>query len=991
MQWVNKSIGLMCLAIIIGVLVGSVVSAATFDNRLKSYDEETKTLIIDDNFGLGGDLVKVKLEENTYICGVECSAILNVTIYKDDDNFLSDLVFEQVEGGGGVSDYKFEYISGYSDMIVDDFVKDCSNEKDVGHCIRKITGTHTEKIPIWSEFNPERKLPIGDYVIKLTGKKRKDATIDWIPTFYGEEITQWAYWASTDPAVYWRFNEADGANSANDTLGLKNLTLLDLLQTGFATGKLANSFNATTTNGNEVLNASGGSQFAFGTNDFTIAYWFNGTAGAGEFNVIRTEKTQAQGWAINRVNPNKMLFIANGTVIDTSTKIIFNELWNRVIWVREGTGSNEFKIYINNENTDNATLATDILNDTGNFTIQGSFEGYSIDDLQIYNNYGWSVADVEEDWNSGAGREANDTGEFAGTISLNLPANAIQQLSGIVTFNCSSTGGSSNAINVSLYLDGLINTTSTGNATTLEVSQTLTGIGVGSHNWTCTSRNEQNNFGETTNRTFEITNFAENSQTFNLTTYESSRETFVINVSFNSTEFPVSTATLNYNGTGYAGSTSDMGDNKSYTTSVVAPAFDSIQNVSFYWSFILTNITGANHFNSTLGNNQTVDVINASILDKPYNIQFLNFTTYDQDNLTQITTSISSTLRYGISTIIQNLSYQDNTGGNYTTSFGFNASHLTFLVSGNLEFTKADYVTNNYVFPQQFVSNSTTNISVYLLNSSHSTSFIVQVKDSSFDNVVGATVEIQRFYPSTNTWITIESKETNVEGKTIGHFVVEDVNYRFLVYVGGSLILTSTPTLIFCEESPCTITLRLPDTTGSPFDIFEPLDSYTSTLIYSSDTETFTFTYADTNTTTQGGRLRIIRTDLGVASNVEICNELDGSGTGVLTCDISSEINGTYIATGFSNRTVDENRVTERIAIRKIRDIVTEIGVDGLLWSGILFISIVLLWLFSPAMAIIASIFSLIAITLLGLVVIPPLSLFALIAIAGVLLWIITR
>ena len=78
--------------LLLGIFLISLTSALTFDNRLRSYDESTETIIIDDNFGIGGDLVKVQLMENTYTCLTECHAILNITIYNDDDNFLSNLI-----------------------------------------------------------------------------------------------------------------------------------------------------------------------------------------------------------------------------------------------------------------------------------------------------------------------------------------------------------------------------------------------------------------------------------------------------------------------------------------------------------------------------------------------------------------------------------------------------------------------------------------------------------------------------------------------------------------------------------------------------------------------------------------------------------------------------------------------------------------------------------------------------------------------------------
>lgn len=972
-----------------GLFLVSFASALEFDNRLKSYDSETETVIINDNFGFGGDLVKVQLIDNTYVCGTECSAIINITIYSDEDNFLTDLVFEQIRGSSGISNHEFEFISSYDTIIVNDYTKDCSNREESEllivpvFCERVLSGTHEEQVAVWATFDPERKLPIGNYVVKITGNKKWSDTIDWIPTFYGEEIRQWAFWAPVAPTTVWEFNEIGTALTVADTLGLNDLTILDSTLSSFGIGKLNNALNLT---GNGVrATANNSDEFAFDTGDFTLAMWVNITSG-GSADYMKTDSSLATGWGVVRETGSKVSFGTGGLPIGTTVDIAADSTWHRVVFVREGTGSNQFKVYLDNDNQVNATLANNLSYNTGTINLSAPNGDAWADDFQFYKGYAWTVADVDFDYNGGTGREA---GNATITINLNSPADAISLLPAPVSFNCSAIG-LVNIINVTLYLDGVVNSTTSGNSSIIELSESVSNIGIGTHNWTCTSRAEDNTFDQVTNRTFTISEFVENSQTFNALTYETSLEAFVINVSFNSSEFPVSTATLNYNGTGYTGTTSDTGDNKSYSTSLNVPELDISKNISFYWAFVLTNATGNNYFNSTI-NNQSSGIINASILNNPYTIPFINFTTYDQDTLTQLTSKISNTFGYGISSIIQELSYSDQTESTSSFEYAFDPPHLDYIIEGDLLFTKANYVDNNYVLLQQTITNATTNISIYLLNSSRSASFIIQLRDSAFDNVAGAIIESQRFYPSTNTWVTVESFKTNIEGKTIGHFVLEDVNYRFLVYVDTVLVLTSTPTLVFCEETPCTINLQLPSTTDSAFANFENLDDYTSNLVYDKTTETFTFSYIDAESGTQGGRLRVVRTSLGVASNVEICDDVDGSGTGILTCDISSETNGTYIASGYSNRTTDEDRLTERIAIAKVRDIVSELGIDGLLWSAILFISIALLFLISPAVGIVGSIFALIGIFLLGLVSIQPLSLFALISVAAILLWVITR
>ncbi len=988
-----------------GLFLVSFASALELDNRITDYNISTKEVIIKNALGLGKELVRANLQtaQTERVIdrgdGVYQKVAEIKYSYLDEDvsKYINSIEFTNNFNSNTIQrDYKLKYRNQTSSITKPIYTNDCNTLiNNDGSSYQVCTSAGTSEIPIydWVEFTDKSEIPEGDNTIGIFVDVVRGESTEFIPDIAGEKVIQWATWTeglNNGLKVYYTLNESDG-NRANSVDGsINNATLLstNLFE---AIAKIGGGLQS---NGAGRLNASG---ILKGEANITIAYWFkkDNSANANHGWIGATEE-----WRHNYNNCAQSSTAEIGITINNECHNIAGsddpagDGWEHIAVAVDGVTGNR-TYFINGVALDNfmGNTFTDLninlyLMAYGDNEIGTAGTSFHLDEFGLWNRT-LTNSEVSDLYNGGTGITFAPIPVIP-NITLNLPTDGHEQITRGLTFNCSATSTIENVVNVSLYLDGLINSTTTGNAATLELSQSVNGINTGQHNWTCTSRSQSNYFGETTNNTFTIKDFVENSQTFNASTYETSLEAFVINVSFNSSEFPVSTATLNYNGTGYTGTTSDTGDNKSYSTSLNVPELDISKNISFYWAFVLTNSTGNNYFNSTI-NNQSSGIINASILNKPYTIPFINFTTYDQDTLTQITSKISNTFGYGISSIIQELSYSDQTDGNSSFEYAFDPSHLDYIIEGDLLFTKANYVDNNYVLLQQTITNDTTNISIYLLNSSRSASFIIQLRDSAFDNVAGAVIESQRFYPSTNTWVAVESFKTNIEGKTIGHFVLEDVNYRFLVYVDTVLVLTSTPTLVFCEETPCTINLQLPSETDSAFANFENLDNYTSNLVYDKTTETFTFSYIDAESGTQGGRLRVVRTSLGVASNVEICDDIDGSGTGILTCDISSETNGTYIASGYSNRTIDEDRLTERIGIAKVRDIVSELGIDGLLWSAILFISIALLFLISPAVGIVGSIFALIGIFLLGLVSIQPLSLFALISVAAILLWVITR
>ena len=79
--------------------------------------------------------------------------------------------------------------------------------------------------------------------------------------------------------------------------------------------------------------------------------------------------------------------------------------------------------------------------------------------------------------------------------------------------------------------------------------------------------------------------------------------------------------------------------------------------------------------------------------------------------------------------------------------------------------------------------------------------------------------------------------------------------------------------------------------------------------------------------------------------------------------------------------------VTNTLIIQKIRDIVSEIGTDGLIWTFFLILGIVMVGLYKPAVAITVTIGGIIFIGILGLASIPIVSIIAIIVMGGFLLW----
>lgn len=908
----------------IGLFLISFASAATFDNRIRSYDDKTETIIIDDNFGFGGDLVKVQLIDNTYFCGTECSAIWNVTIYNDEDNFLTDLEFEIVNGHGGISSHKFEVVTGYDTIIVNDYVKDCRGVEEGESCPMVVSGSHEEQVPIWTTFNPERKLPVGNYIIKLTGKKNWEDSLDWVPTYYGKEIRQWAFWASTSPTSYYNFNEVNGSTQALDFIGLNPLTVNTTIA-GFGPGKLANGYSPTTLPAGGVgLNSSTGvSEFVLDENDFTFSYWINGTSNSGSSGIMDHDPSSATGWGINRLtNGLKNGFQNNGAVILNTTELNDGN-WHNVVWVREGLGSNEFKVYVDNINQQNATFNVNISDSAAPLNIGiSNVLVVQLDDLQIYNGFAWSVSDVNFSYNNGAGREANITIPGTIDITLNSPADNTFSTVADITFNATGLPTSINITNATLILsDKGTGATVTEDFITIDHTLTndsifnLTSIALNTYSWNVLFCGTQNS--GVTNCSVAASNFTldigiqEINSFFINETTEGDTTTFQINISIPDGR-QISTNNLHYNNTINTGTrTVIAGNNWSIITTQSAPLVSTQTNISFFWNITLDD---GFEFNSATSNQS---VININADDCSTNtVLILNYTLKDEG--TQVTAVpdgglVNSTMQIDLT--INSIGTSDaiiSFSQNYTNTnpaqvclnqINDSAYDMNALI--RYEFTDHVVEFNNIQKFRLQNSSIPQNINLLDLLTVDSQEFLITFKDKNTLPVAGALIDISRKYISEGVFKTIEAPVTDVNAQVLAHLVLSDEIYTFTVKKDGVILGVFENLVAFCDNlatGDCTINLNA-FSPGFNSDNFIASGNLNLQTTYNVDTRVITtlFTTIDGSVAT----VQLNGTLNDAFGNTTICSDSLTSSTGTLICSVPNSFgNSSVISQVFNGGTL---------------------------------------------------------------------------------------
>ena len=433
----KKNIIKISCSILLLLLVMPLISAWEWDN-IGVYNEQTKTVDIKNalNFPVIGDsIAEVQLIRNTEKCVYHCSAVMKLTLKKDYENPLSELVFENIQGEEiSIENYEINFIEYENyEVEVNDYGKDICYQLINGtqKCSKNIIGTHketkTREVKIDKYDYKNKVLSAGTYYIRIDGVKSAKQSIDWIPNYAGVEIKEWAWWLGTAPDMYYKLNEAEGGfYNATDEIGVRNLS--QYLSDGnnrnvvYREGKLNNGalFNSSESGYIGLKNQTSSDDYDLAGN-FTIAFWLNITEEPVGYDMIMGGGDGpnwgefSDGWTFkDRMSGSDLLVelhTRSNYLLTIDGKLNLGE-WYRIVIVREGVGAGETKMYVNGELNNTGTIPSILDNSyfglgygAGYSENQQPFQAGMLDDVAIYKGITWDLTDVEYDWNSGDGLE----------------------------------------------------------------------------------------------------------------------------------------------------------------------------------------------------------------------------------------------------------------------------------------------------------------------------------------------------------------------------------------------------------------------------------------------------------------------------------------------------------------------------------------------------------------------------------------------------------
>lgn len=126
-----------------------------------------------------------------------------------------------------------------------------------------------------------------------------------------------------------------------------------------------------------------------GTGNFTVEAWVYLSA-TGSARGLVGKGTSTTGWLLSTNSSDQVVFTYGSTTLTSSSALSANT-WTHVAVVREGTGTNQTKIYIGGSNVATGTVSTDF-NQTSVMYVGADRTGGSalngyIDDLRITKGY----------------------------------------------------------------------------------------------------------------------------------------------------------------------------------------------------------------------------------------------------------------------------------------------------------------------------------------------------------------------------------------------------------------------------------------------------------------------------------------------------------------------------------------------------------------------------------------------------------------------------
>lgn len=489
-----------------------------------------------------------------------------------------------------------------------------------------------------------------------------------------------------------------------------------------------------------------------------------------------------------------------------------------------------------------------------------------------------------------------------------------------------------------------------------------------------------------------VFNFFENNFTFNGSVFETESVDFELQFSTAVSILSI-TANLNYNGTRFPATASCSGGSCNISRNIDAPLVISGQNDTnnFNYELVIFNGTESIPVNTTVREQNVtrtyIEECNATISD-----EVLNYTARDEQNQTRINPynfDGTFSIWLGSGTVTRNNSFNKTSIAEIVLCVDPNR---TYFVDAQIEYDKSNstaYKARSYFLQNNTINSPADIVTLFLLKASELTTFILNVQNNRVLPLPGHIINIQKFFPGEGAFKTVQIAKTDDNGQTAGFFEVDTIDYRFLISLNNQLLLQTTPQKILQQTAPFAITFTIGIDPGTPWSSVEPLNGLNYIISFNTTTNLTVFTYEDSFTNFSLGELIIERQNLTVGTNVIICQVNSSIPAATLSCDLTGNATGGYIARGLITR-AGEEFIVEQITF-DITTFALIIGLFGVFLGWLIILTAGFAFKFNVIAGIWLTNMAVIFVNLIGFVAFGPVFITGMIAVSIIITVLVSK
>ncbi len=485
------------------ILLAGTVSAAEWDN-VKKYNPETKTVTIKNSILRiipTSEIATIQLKtpiDYQVPRGYQKVAEFELESFVDYENALQEIDFYDARKDLKKIDRQFDFkYKTIEEVVIPDYVEDCKlpRTKD-GFCQWIESGSHIESQEKWHDLESLSVAKDQVITIGIFTDVQKGDYVEWIPSFYGERVKEWATFTENlfvGLVSWYRFE-----GLAGDVVDFQgNQSGINEGATRGVEGIIGNGFQFDGVG--DYINIS--TSLIAGDTSVTVSCWVNATSSAGDdgfFTINSDGGGSSSGFAAATHDGNYEI-VVEGVAFGSTGIGINTNAWSNLVATRNG---NDYELYVNNTLGSAGTIGGGTFGSVNLLAARSApgitfFFGGLIDECGIWDRV-LNSTEISDLFNDGAGISPVN---FP-VVTLNTPIDNFNSSSQTIDFNGSISSIAAIA-NVSLIIDNSYNQTNssgTNDANYLFQSTLADGI----YTWKYESCNINNGCTNSSGRTFTI-------------------------------------------------------------------------------------------------------------------------------------------------------------------------------------------------------------------------------------------------------------------------------------------------------------------------------------------------------------------------------------------------------------------------------------------------------------------------------------------------------